>query len=71
MQQTGHISSSLRGLPFTESTPRTHYILKELRDVGLTGQKVDFLCVSTKTHSSSVNLTSPQICRRSSGQSLD
>ena len=30
---------------FAEFTSRTHRILEELRDVGLTGHKVDFLYV--------------------------
>ena len=57
MQQTGVIFSPLRGFDFTESTSRTHHILKELRDVGLTGRKVDFLYASTKTRFSAVKLT--------------
>lgn len=31
-----------------EFSTRTHYILKELREVGITGKKVDFLYVSRK-----------------------
>ena len=54
MQQTGDISSPCVGLYFTESTSRTHYILKELRDVGLAGRKVDFLYDSLRTCISSV-----------------
>ena len=57
MQQTGVIFFPLRGFDFTESTSRTHHILKELRDVGLTGRKVDFLYASTKTRFSAVKLT--------------
>jgi len=55
MQQTGDIYSSRIGLHFVESTSRTHYILEELRNVGLGGQKVDFLYGSTRTSSSVVN----------------
>jgi len=60
MQRTGNISSPLCGLHLTESAARTHYILKELRDVGLTGKKVDFLYVSVKFCLPSVELTLPR-----------
>ena len=43
MQQTGDVSSTLYGLHFTKSTIRAHWILKEFRDVGVAGKKVDFL----------------------------
>ena len=71
MQQTGDIPSSSHDLHFAEPITRTHYLLKQLRDVGMTGKKVDFLCVSMKFRFSSVKLTSPQICRRSPGSSSD
>ena len=58
MQQTGNVSSPLRGLYLAEPTTRTHYILKELRDIGLTGNKVDYLCVSVKVYFPPVKLTS-------------
>ena len=43
MRQTGDGSSTYIDRRLTESALRTHYILKELRGVGLTGRKVDFL----------------------------
>ena len=47
----------------TELAIRTHYILKELREVGVTGKKVDFLYVSTGVCFSSFELTLPQLRR--------
>jgi len=68
-QQTGDISSALHGLHFAGPVTRTHYLLKQLRDVGITGKKVDILCVSMGICFSSTKLTSPQVCRRSPGSS--
>ena len=45
---------------FTEPASRTHYILKEIRDVGLVGQKVDFLYDSMKICFRFLKLTSPR-----------
>ena len=63
MQQTGDASSPLHSLHFAKPATRTHYILKELRDVGLAGRKVDFLygsmkiCVSPGTNPALDTLT--------------
>ena len=58
MQQTGEISPPSVSLHFAQSVSRTHYILNELLDVGLAGQKVDFLYDSTRICSSFIKLTS-------------
>lgn len=58
MQQTGKTSPTPDS-HFTDFATRTHYILKELREVGLTGQKVDFLYVSIVIYFSSSKLTLP------------
>ena len=58
MQQTGDISCLDAGFRFAETPFRTHYILKELREVGPAGRKVDFLYVSMKIYVYSVTLTS-------------
>ena len=63
MQQTGETSSPLCDLRLTESAIRAHWILKELRDVGMTGKKVDYLCVSVRNFFPSFELPSPQVCR--------
>jgi hypothetical protein len=57
MQQTGNIPSPRIGSQFTESASRTHHILEELRDIGLAGQKVDFLYDSARIYLPSVKLT--------------
>ena len=57
MQQTGEISPPDISLHFIESVSRTHYILKELREVGPAGQKVDFLYDFMKISVSSMKLT--------------
>lgn len=43
MQQTGDTPPPRASPDLAEYISRTHYILKELRDVGLAGRKVDFL----------------------------
>jgi len=58
MQQTGDISCLGDGFQPAEPLFRTHYILKELREVGPAGRKVDFLYVSMRIYSYSVTLTS-------------
>lgn len=59
MRQTGEASSTLCNSHSTEFATRTHYILKELREVGPTGNKVDFLYVSMGIHFSSPEPTLP------------
>ena len=59
MQQTGDICSSLASTSIPKSISRTHYLLKELRDVGPAGQKVDFLYDPTRICVSSVKLSPP------------
>lgn len=46
----------------SESASSTHHILKELRDVGLKGRKVDFLYAFTKVHLQHAKFSPPQIC---------
>jgi len=71
MPQTGDVPSPCVCLRFTESTLRTHHISKELRDVGLVGQRVDFLYDFVVTCFPFAELTSPQVCRRGPGQPPD
>jgi len=71
MQQTGAVFSPFLGLRFTESALRTHHIIKAFRDVGLVGQRVDFLYDFMGTRFSFAELTSPQIRRRGPGQPPD
>ena len=57
-QQIGDASSPRIDLNFAYVIHfRTHYILKELRDVGLAGQKVDFLYDFMRIYFSSAKLT--------------
>ena len=59
MQRTGDASCLHDGIQFAESAFRTHYLSKELREVGLAGQKVDYLYVHMRACFSSVIITSP------------
>ena len=58
MRQTGDVSSAATATQFTKPTSRTHRILESLRNIGLSGRKVDFLYDSTSVYVSSFKLIS-------------
>ena len=62
MQLTGEPSAH-ESIPLPEHTSSSHHILKQLRDVGLKGRKVDLLYVFTKIHLLHAKLSPLQICR--------